>query len=670
MLSRSETREIFIPDFNDETQLIEAWFEKWLDGKRYNTIHRDWYPNALSENDVIYIYERDGDGKVKDSGFWPQYELSKLYVRSEDFDNDNMRFINPHEMTPGQVIYGKKCTSGTFCILPVGTKIFTTEGEVEVKLGEILNIKEWENSIHPTNIVDVPNFYKPDPLNPASQQLFDLINEYKSKESTLTEAEKIDFQNHIAEVFSCINRGQKLCEIIWSNETPPKTLKEEYEVAAQIARDLDTKYISRIDVSDFNTALNQAREVLKEIYQDESLTEEQKQAAVTAVMIRLLPKTNAHQHLKGSVPKDITLDLARKKWFSAEQIKAIEDSYAKWELWYDDLNEFNVSYGAIGRPISTPSDYQFAISWILREAMKQWQLTTEIRCACDSLRDENWNYLSPEEWAEAIIQAIEKAKAEFREKWLEPPKTSFVFLSYRGRDWDGSLQGAVTQATEAVKAAIKHPDMKFGFDVAGPEDTGYGPKYFKDAIDIIKEYNAKVESWETRGEKIGITMHAWETPTFDWWRPWYLSIEEAIEMWVDRIGHWVQAITNPETLQKLKDSGVTVEICGVCNIQSIPVNTQWLQQHPLNSFVDYGIPITLCTDNDAICGTNISKEYLQFLLTWHNNFMDWNAVKQSARDGIQSAFISETDKIDAFRILEDRINQIQKLVDEFSKPNN
>ena len=50
--------------------------------------------------------------------------------------------------------------------------------------------------------------------------------------------------------------------------------------------------------------------------------------------------------------------------------------------------------------------------------------------------------------------------------------------------------------------------------------------------------------------------------------------------------------------------------------------------------------------------------------------MDWNAVKQSARDGIQSAFISESDKRDAFRILGDRINQIQKLVDEFSKPNN
>ena len=665
MLAKAEPREAFLPDFNNETQLIEVWFHKWEDGKRYHN-NREWYPNPLSENDVIYIFKKDANGIPIDTGFWPSHELSTMYVRTEDFDANRIKFIKAQEMTPWKIVSLKKCASGTFCILPVGTKLFTSEGIVEVKPWEIINIKEWQNSVHTSKMSDIPDMYKADPLNPASKQLFDLINEYKIKESKLTDAEKIAFQDRIADTFSRINRWQKLCEILGENEVAPKTLREEYEIASKIAKELDSKYISRIDVSDFNKAIEQAREILKEIYANPDLTPVQKEAAKMAVMIRLLPKTNAHQHLKGSLPKDITLDLAKQKWFTEEQIRAIEESYAKGENWYDNLNEFNDSYGKIWRPVSTPADYEYAIHWIIREAMKQWQLTTEIRCACDSLRNEKWEYLTPEKWAEAIIQAIENVTKEYESQGLTPPKTSFVFLSYRGRDWNGSLESAVTQAKEAVKAATKHPDMKFWFDVAGPEDTWYGPKYFANAIKIIKDYNAKVESWKIQGEKIGITMHAWETPTFDGWRPWYLSVEEAIEMGVDRIGHWVQAITNPETMQKLRDSGITVEICGVCNIQSIPINTEWLLQHPIDKFIDNQIPVTICTDNDAICGTNVSKEYLQFLLTGHSNFMDWNNVKQSARDGIQSAFISKSDKINTTQILEDRINQIQKLVDDFN----
>ena len=61
MLAKSEPREIFIPDFNNEAQLVEVWFRKWEDGKRYHT-NRGWYPNALSKNDVIYIFKRDADG--------------------------------------------------------------------------------------------------------------------------------------------------------------------------------------------------------------------------------------------------------------------------------------------------------------------------------------------------------------------------------------------------------------------------------------------------------------------------------------------------------------------------------------------------------------------------------------------------------------------------------
>ena len=81
----------------------------------------------------------------------------------------------------------------------------------------------------------------------------------------------------------------------------------------------------------------QAKSVLSEIYADKTLTEKQKQAAVSAVMVKLLPKTNAHQHTKGSLPKDAAMELARKKNYTPEQIAELEAAYAAGEKGFDTL---------------------------------------------------------------------------------------------------------------------------------------------------------------------------------------------------------------------------------------------------------------------------------------------------------------------------------------------
>ena len=135
MLAKGEPREAFLPDFNKPEMLKEMGFTQGADGKWYHS-NRDWYPNALSNKDVVYVFKRDASGKPIDTGFGPSAELNTLYVRSEDFDANNMKFVNPSTMKPGEIISVKKCASGSFCILPVGTKLFTSEGIVEVLKNE------------------------------------------------------------------------------------------------------------------------------------------------------------------------------------------------------------------------------------------------------------------------------------------------------------------------------------------------------------------------------------------------------------------------------------------------------------------------------------------------------------------------------------------------------
>lgn len=664
MISKPNDVEGIVPDLTAGDKVLSD-YGLVKDGDKWYAPNREWFPRAITEDDIIIVYGRDANGKPSNIGFCSKSEFSSLYTDRAKYKNGSIEFINAENLPKGQVVEATKCASGEVCILPVGTKLETNEGIVEVKPGEIVIINEAKNSVYATNITEILKRYKNDPLNPASKELFNLLNEFAAKESTLSETEKLNYHQKIADSFGRLNRGQKLCELEPNAvENPPQTLRQEYDLAAKIATDFETKFLSRIDVSNFDTALTQARDILTEIYQNTSLTPLQKQATITSVMVKLLPKTNAHQHTKGSLPKETAMQLAQKKGYTQEQIAELEAAYSAGEAGFATLTDFNNAYGTIGRLVNTPSDYKIAIDGIIRKAVSEGQLTTEIRCACDSLRDENGRYLSPEEGTKVILDAIEETKAQLRAEGKEVPATGYVFLTYRGKDWDASLSAATVQAKQAVKTAMEHPDMKFGFDIAGPEDSGWGPKAFEESLGIIREYNERVVKGEVQGQKIGITMHAGETPTFDGGRPGYESVREAIEMGADRIGHGVQAVLDDTTMQMMKDADVTVEICGVCNIQSIPINTEGLAIHPIQQFIDRGIKVSLCTDNDAICGSNITKEYNQFLLTGHSNFMNWNNVKQSARDGIEAAFIPESAKVEARNMLEDRINQIQNMLNE------
>ena len=661
VIAKPNQVEAVIPDLSASDEVLSS-YGLVKDGNRWYAPNREEMPQPLTTNDIVIIGSRNTEGKPESVWFCSKEEFAKLYTNSTKYNNGEIEFINPEILPKGEITPATKCASGTVCVLPVGTKLASNEGVTTVDAGEIVIVNENKNSVYTTTFSKFLSKYNYDPLNPASKELFNLIEEYTQKESFLTEVEKQNYHEKITEQFNKINRAQKLCELSpLANENPPTTLRGEYKLATKISDMLETKYLSRIDVSNFNNALEQAKTVLNEIYQDTTLTQVQKDAAVTSVMVRLLPKTNSHQHLKGSVPEDVTLDVAKSKGYTEEQLAEIREAYAKSGNGYKSLNDFCANYRIISKPIKTPADYEMAIDGVLREAIKQGQIAVEIRCACDSWKDENGKFIMPDDATEMAIEIIERVKNNLKEEGLDVPKTGFVFLTSRRRG-EVYEKSAIYQAQAAVNAAKKHPDLKFGYDVAGPEDTGHGPKDFAQAVSIIKEYNAKIESGELKGEKISITMHAGETPTFDNGRPGYLSVEEAIEMGVDRIGHGVQAVTNPKTMQKLKESGVTVEICGVCNIESVPANTEGLDLHPIDKFIEYGIPVTICTDNNAICSTDVSKEYLQFLLTGHGNFMDWNAVKQSARDGINSAFIPEAEKQEAITIMEEKINQIQNLV--------
>lgn len=130
---------------------------------------------------------------------------------------------------------------------------------------------------------------------------------------------------------------------------------------------------------------------------------------------------------------------------------------------------------------------------------------------------------------------------------------------------------------------------------------------------------------------LGVTIHAGEFSSGD--------ISSALRVpGVTRIGHAVHAVASPELLHEMKAAGVTLECCLTSNVVLGAVRS--LSDHPIRTFVDAGVPVTLNTDDPVHFGTSIKAEYE---LAAGLGF-DESDLLQFTRNGISASFTSEERK--------------------------
>lgn len=99
---------------------------------------------------------------------------------------------------------------------------------------------------------------------------------------------------------------------------------------------------------------------------------------------------------------------------------------------------------------------------------------------------------------------------------------------------------------------------------------------------------------------LGITAHAAEFST--------ANCVAALRMpGLTRIGHAVYAAHDPQLLDLLAASGVTVECCLSSNVVLGAVPSY--EEHPIFRFVERGIPVALCSDIPVQIATTIGREY-------------------------------------------------------------
>jgi len=104
----------------------------------------------------------------------------------------------------------------------------------------------------------------------------------------------------------------------------------------------------------------------------------------------------------------------------------------------------------------------------------------------------------------------------------------------------------------------------------------------------------------------------------------------------DRIGHGVDIMHESEPYELLKEMArrkVMVEICLSSNDLILGVSGP---QHPLATYLQYGVPMALATDDEGVSRSEISREFLKAA---QDQALGYSQLKALARNSLEYAFI-------------------------------
>jgi adenosine deaminase/adenosine deaminase CECR1 len=112
--------------------------------------------------------------------------------------------------------------------------------------------------------------------------------------------------------------------------------------------------------------------------------------------------------------------------------------------------------------------------------------------------------------------------------------------------------------------------------------------------------------------------------------------ESVMKARAERIGHGVSVMNeeNPyELLKEMARRKVMVEICLTSNDVILGIRKE---QHPLTTYLQYGVPVALATDDEGVSRSEISREYLKAA---EEHELGYRQLKTMARNSLEYAFL-------------------------------
>jgi adenosine deaminase len=346
---------------------------------------------------------------------------------------------------------------------------------------------------------------------------------------------------------------------------------------------------------------------------------------LTLEYIEKLPKTDLHCHLDGSLRISTILELAER-----QKVKLPAD---------DPAELFRHIYA--GDVCTSLEDYLKAFDItlsVLQTEESLYRVAFELAedCARENVRYVEVRYspmlhtqrgLKLTQIVEAVIQGLRAGERRFG------VRSGVILCGIRSISADSSLRMAELCVAYKNRGVI-------GFDLAGAE-YNYPAKDHKRAFQLILDNN------------VNCTAHAGEAYGPE-------SIAQAIHYCgAHRIGHGTRLRENGDLLNYVNDHRIPLEICLSSNIQTRAAADY--ASHPLPFFFNYGLRVTINTDNRLVTNTTVSKEL--HLCHVHYGFT-LQDIKELIFSGWKSAFLPGREKADVLKKVNQELETFVETADE------
>jgi len=321
--------------------------------------------------------------------------------------------------------------------------------------------------------------------------------------------------------------------------------------------------------------------------------------------IRQLPKAELHLHLEGAVEPATLLELRRQHGENA----MLEETEALYR--YTDFASFLMAFKEVSAHLLGPDDFELVTYRLMQQLKEENVLHAEVYVAVGVCLYRKQDF-------SAIFEGLERG----RTRGARDFGVSLLWI------FDATRHFGVEEAQKVFELAAHYKTRHVVGVGIGGDEMKAPPELFRGVYAYAEDHGLR------------LTAHAGETASAE-------SIWGALNLHAERIGHGLTAAQDPDLIEELAYRQIPVEICLTSNLRTGVCKTA--AEHPVKSYFDQGVMVTLNTDDPALFGTTLAREYQFAQETF--GFTDEH-LRELARNSFEASFLPAEKKLELLSLFD------------------
>jgi len=329
----------------------------------------------------------------------------------------------------------------------------------------------------------------------------------------------------------------------------------------------------------------------------------------TITELQGIPKTEIHLHIEAVTTAKTVWKLINKHKLDIEGVHNIEDLENKFKV--NSLSDFiDLFINVIQASYRDPEDFKLLMDDLEDYLTSNNIVYAEVFVAPTSFLKNGFIF------QDIMNVLVSGADRIFKEKSID---IKFIIDVSRGFGLENAMKNL------DLTLEFNHPRI-IGIGLGGAEKVG-------NAEDFVTVFD------KAREHGLHLVAHAGEDAD-------YKSINAAVDILkVERIGHGISAMENEECMNHLKELKIPLEVCPTSNLFT-KAYVQNIGSHPIKSFFDKGIFVTVNSDDPTIFGSTLLEEYVLLL---ENEIFNKKEIGQLILNNLFATFMDK-DKKDSLEI--------------------